>query len=54
MFRGTLFGTHFCRVRVAVEGGSASMAICAEIMNCSDVKSEICNTFAASKFITPT
>ena len=35
VFSGTLAGTHLCRMRVALEGRSASMAICAEIMNCS-------------------
>jgi len=34
-FRGTLIGTHVCRMRVAPESRSASMAVCAEIMNCS-------------------
>ena len=35
MFRGTLIGTHLCRVREALERRWASMAICDEIMNCS-------------------
>ena len=35
VFRGTLVGTRLCRMRVALEGRSALMAICAEIMNCS-------------------